>query len=329
MRKERLKKAAYARKIRIFLGFLLFLAIGGAFIFWSGRQIYYFCLTRAVRTTPAQAGTLSVAYPASGIVLRNETVVAAPIPGKLIPLAPEGKRVRAGAVVARLEGLPDLERPPGRVELRSPQAGFLCYHLDGWEGVLTPDNWERLDLLLLFKNINKSTGRIENIARAVNTGEPVFKVIDNLVSPCLILKIEHERPLTFNAGDKVDLEWEGAKKGRGRVLAWRKIPGGLVINVELLEANSSFLCSRFFRLRVADRKYEGVIVPVCSLARTEKGIGVYTSSPVGFKFQKVDLIGRLGDRAAVQGISPGVEVVLNPELLKRIKRENIISGGRI
>ncbi|MDH7576434.1 MAG: HlyD family efflux transporter periplasmic adaptor subunit [Bacillota bacterium] len=318
MRKERLKKAAFARKFRIFAGSLLILVITGILIFWSGRQLYFFCLARAIKTTPAKMGNLSIAYPAAGIILRSETVIKSPGPGKLIQLIPEGERVRAGNVVARLESLHVLQGSPGFVELRSPQAGFVCYHIDGWEGVLTPGNWERLDLSLLFKDFQVNW--IQNTYQTV-TGEPVFKIIDNLINPVLILKIEEVQPLTLNVEDKVDLKWEAAQKGRGKVLAVKRLPEGLVASVELLETNFDLPCSRTLQLQMINQKYEGVIVPARSLTRTGQGVGVITSSPVGFKFQKVEIVGRLGDQVAVRGISPGSEIVLNTNLVKRLKKK--------
>ncbi len=319
-RKKRLKKAAFARKIRVFLGRLLFLATAGILLFWGGRQIYDFCLVHAIQTKPARMGNLSITYSAQGIILRSETVVKSPGPGRLIPLVLEGKRIRAGTVVARLESLPGLVNSQEVKELRAPQAGLVCYHIDGWEGILAPDNWKRLDPLFLFNNF--TAAQSEAVPETVQAGDPAFKIIDNLVNPCLILKVDKDQLSTFESGDKVELKWGEAKKGKGRVLAWTRKSDALLVTVELLETNAVLPCSRTFQFQVTSQKYKGIIVPARSLTtRNEKEIGVFIASPVGFKFQKVEIVGRLGDQVAVQGINPGTEVVLNPTLAKRVKKE--------
>lgn len=319
IRRERLKKTALIKKLRFVFFCALFVLAIGALFYWGGSQLYRFCLVHLTLTTTAKIGNLSTWYLGQGIILRNETVAKAPFSGTIIRLVPEGTKVRARTLVALLKVTPDLSNLPRSVNLYSSSAGFVCYHLDGWEGILAPSQWEQLDFSYLFKQI-KVRREIAS-SPTVMTGEPVFKIIDNLVNPYFVLKIEQEEPFTLGPGEEVGLEWEAEGRGKGQVLHIKNQSDTRILVVEIVEGGSNLPCSRYLKVRVVDEKCTGIVIPAQALVGYRKGIGVITISLTGYKFKKVKIIGRAGDQVVVEGIFPGTEVVLNPGLVKRFAGE--------
>lgn len=66
---------------------------------------------------------------------------------------------------------------------------------------------------------------------------------------------------------------------------------------------------------------EGIIIPESALISENNQSGVYVMSVLGPVFKKVDVVAAQNGQAAVQGISPGAEVVKNPGLAKLIKKD--------
>lgn len=314
-RRERLQKNAFAKRLRVLVGRILLLLLAGGLVYWMGKGGYLFCLAKAIRTEPVKVGVLASKCDGRAIVLRNEAVVRAPAAGKLVRVVPEGSKVRAGTVVARLECPSDLKKRQETIELRSPSPGLVCYHPDAWEGVLLPEQWERLDYLALFKNITEEPQTDSQVCTA---GEAVFKVIDNLSGSYLILRVEKAQGMDFTIGERLDLQWDPQGSGRARVVALKENPETRLVVVEMQEARPGLPDERIFDFRMTNRKYEGIIVSIRALVQKDRNLGVLLVSPAGIRFHKVIVIGIQGNQAAIRGIDPGSEIVLNPDLARRV-----------
>jgi putative membrane fusion protein len=314
-RQRRLGRAALAGKARVWTVRLILAGIALMMLVWLGKQAFTFCLAQAIRTQPAMPGVLSADYTGQAIILRNETVVTAPEAGSAARLVPEGARVRTGTAVVRISGAASPDAGQGVVDLTSPAAGDVCYHLDGWEGILTPKNCRRMDLPGLFKSGIKNPP--DSAVQLVNDGEPVFKIIDNLVDPYLVIRLD-ATPGDLAVGSRVSLLWGNGGSGRGRLLSLESKPGITIAVVELQESNQDLSCLRTLKMKIEQKKFEGIVVPSGALVRLGNNLGVYTKSPLGISFTKVQLIGTLGDSAAVQGIPQGTQVVTNPGLARMV-----------
>lgn len=319
-RRKRLKKKARRRKIGGFLGRLLVLVLIGIVVFWFGRQLYQFCLFRAIRTVQAQNNVLEDSCKAQGILLLQETVVRAPSAGQLVPQVSEGERVRAGRTVARLKTPADLVAKDSSLELRSPCPGVVSYKLDGWEGALDTASWERYDLQRLFESMEKDNHSSDQ-NKALGAGEPVFKIIDNLINPYLFLKFEPNYNPSCEIGDQVRIAWGDSGTGKLKLLSLVKKGEFFYATGELL-AVSPFPCYRLMEFEVISRSSEGVVLPTSALVKNKDGAGVFAKTPLGLTFKKVVVVATMGDRTAVTGIDPGTDVVTNPGLVKRILKKN-------
>lgn len=205
---------------RILKGFVsgycvFFMCVAGVLVIWLGHQIYFFYLVHAIKTEKVIVDFISARSKAQAIVLRHEAVVKSPGNGKLVQIVKEGQRVRTGTVVACLQRSEDLSDYRREIKLISPKAGVVCYHIDGWEGVLVPDNWQRLNLAEMFNN-DDFVKRNVPYSLMIDKGEHVFKIIDNLVNPYLILKMDDSNLLNFRVGDLVELKWENTGAGKGK-----------------------------------------------------------------------------------------------------------------
>jgi hypothetical protein len=121
-------------------------------------------------------------------------------------------------------------------------------------------------------------------------------------------------------GDRLDVYWDGGS-GRAKVLSVSNHPDCLITVAELYISRSALPPQRSFDAHISDQKYQGVILPIRALVKKEGKTGVYVRTAVGLKFTTVDVVGQLDEQVAVNGITPGVEVVTNPGVAKRINQE--------
>jgi len=214
-RKKRLARAGQLGRVKIWIGRGLLVAVVLLVLVWLGKQVYVFGMSEAIRTESAEWSELSVAYEGQAIIMRNETVVAAPVSGSVAWLVAEGTRVHIGAPIAQIGGAVSPEKEQGSAEIKSPAAGILSCQLDGWEGILAPANCQRMDLFTLFNSFRQKNP--EAPLHDVQSGSPVFKIVDNLVDPYFVVKLDGQ-PGSLAIGSSVDLEWGSGGEGQGRVI---------------------------------------------------------------------------------------------------------------
>lgn len=321
-RHRKINKKALKKKLSSLTGRLILLFFVFLVIFWLGLQAFNFFVFHAIRTVEAQTGELAASTTAKGVLLLQEVVVRAPAPGKLDLLVPEGMRLSIGAVVARLEPLTGPDGSSSSIEIKSPSTGIVCYHLDGWEGVYDRVSWERIDPGTIFEKITEES-KPESKApqkEGISKGDPIFKIIDNLVNPYLIIQINQGYSPQVRTGEQLQLIWGKEGHGEARVISLFNKENNRFVLVEL-EQVRPFPCQRLLELEVRSKKGEGVIIPDSALVKENNKNGVYVMSVLGPVFKKVDVIAAFNGQVAVQGISPGAEVVKNPGMAKLIKKD--------
>ncbi|MGD0154271.1 MAG: HlyD family efflux transporter periplasmic adaptor subunit [Thermacetogeniaceae bacterium] len=318
VRKKRLERAELLSRVQIWAGRLVIFMLALLVLVWLGKQAYVFCIAQAIRTESAQLSVLDSGYHGEAIIMRNEKVVTAPVAGNVERLVPEGARVHIGTAVARISGPASPEKDRATVELTSPAAGTVSYQHDGWEGILTPAQYQRMDLFALFGAVNK--GQSGDLPQAVFSGDPVYQIIDNLVNPYLVIKLD-KQPQDLMINDGVDLNWSQAGQGRGLIIGLSSKPGAWIAVVKVTLTDQDFSTGRTLDVKLINQKYEGIVLPARALVTKGNQQGVWTRSPVGFKFNRVRVVGTMGDKVALQGIEQGLDVVINPDLLKRIDQE--------
>lgn len=208
--------------------------------------------------------------------------------------------------------------------LTSPFSGVVSYHLDGHEHIAPFHFPYRYMVNGPGKGINVHEV-IENTL--IREGEPVFKVVDNLEWYfSVVLKRDHPQAkpgssiiirerirmaFSFYPGEYVDAEQvDFQRTGEGDVYLTyritRQLPG--FENHRLVEA-----------VLIADT-YQGIIVPVKALWDHDGKTGVFVSDAGMVVFYPVRVIYSRGNRAVVNGISPGQPVISRPELVQEGQR---------
>jgi putative membrane fusion protein len=317
-RKKRLERAGLAKYVQIWIGRILLIAVALLILVLIGKQAYVFCVSEAIRTESAAWSELSVTYAGPAIIMRNETVVTAPASGSVAWLVAEGARVNVSAAVARISGAVSPEQEQGSGDVKSPAAGIVSCQLDGWEGILTPANYQRMNLFTLFSSVRPKP--LEVPLQEVQNGSPVFKIVDNLVDPYFLIRLD-EPPGNLPVGSSVELEWGSGGSGQGRVIGLQSRPGTCIVIVDVSQATGDAFSTRTLDVKLISKKGEGIVIPTQALVNRGSEQGVYARTPMGIEFYRVVVIGTLGDRAAVQGVQPGLDVVTNPGLVKKIDQE--------
>jgi putative membrane fusion protein len=317
-RKKRLERASLIKRAEIWTGRILLMAVAILVLVWLGKQVYVFGVSEAIKTESAAWSELSVTYEGQAIIMRNETVVTAPASGSVAWLATEGVRVHIGAPVARISGAVSPEQEQGSVEVKSPAAGIVSCQLDGWEGILAPANYQRMDLFTLFNSVRPKP--LEAPLQEVQGGSPVFKIVDNLVDPYFLVKLDGQ-PGDLAIGSSVDLEWDSGGAGQGTVIGLQSRSGTCIAIVDVSQATGDAFSARCLDVKLISEECEGIVVPTQALVIQGSERGVYTKTPLGIQFVKVEVIGTLGDRVAVQGVQTGMDVVTNPGLVKKVNQE--------
>ncbi len=320
VRKKRLERAGLVKRLRLWFGRLLLLALVLLLLVWLGKQAYVFCVAQAIRTESAQWSELASTYEGQAIIMRNETVVTAPMAGSVAWLATDGAMVHVGSAVARISSTAAPEGGQGSVELKSPAAGIVSCGLDGWEGILAPANYQRMDLFTLFQSVRQKP--LSAPLQDVQSGDPLFKIVDNLSDPYFVIKLDSQ-PEDLVVDNSVNLTWDAGGSGTGKVIGLQSKPGAYIVIVSVSQATDDAFSVRTLDVKLSHEKCEGIVVPAQALVDQDGEQGVYIKTPLGIKFAGVEVLGTLGDRMAIQGpeIEPGVDIVINPGLVKKIGQE--------
>lgn len=310
-------KKTWNKKIKIIAGRLVLFFIALAVVIWLGTQLFYFCVFHAIRTIPAELGELRESTVAKAVLLMNERVVRAPGTGKLLPVVAEGDRVPVGTLVAQLELMADPAGSSGKIQIKSPSTGIISYQLDGWESMYDRYSWQRVDPSVIFEKLEEGNNIVSGVREDIKQGEPVFKVIDNLANPFLIVQFPQGFKPHIEQNDQLTLTWDKEGTGKALVIAHHKKGDHYYAVVELKQARP-FPSQRKLDLQLMHILGEGIIIPESALVEQEGQTGVYIMSVTGPKYRKVEVTATLNEEAAIQGIVPGVEVVTNPRLAEII-----------
>ena len=310
-------KKTWNKKIKVIAGRLFLFSIALAVVIWLGMQLFYFCVFHAIRTIPAELGELTESTGAKAVLLMNESVVRAPGTGKLLPIAAEGERVPVGTIVAQLELMADPVGSGGKIPIKSPSTGIISYQLDGWESMYDRYSWQRVDPSVIFEKLEEGNNIVSGVREDIKQGEPVFKVIDNLANPFLIVQFPQGFKPHIEQNDQLTLTWDKEGTGKALVIAHHKKGDHYYAVVELKQARP-FPSQRKLDLQLMHILGEGNIIPESALVEQEGQTGVYIMSVTGPKYRKVEVTATLNEQAAVQGVVPGAEVVTNPRLAEII-----------
>ncbi|MDI6906513.1 MAG: HlyD family efflux transporter periplasmic adaptor subunit [Thermoanaerobacterales bacterium] len=242
------------------------------------------------------------------LVIRDETVVAAPAEGTLRCSVPEGERVRKGTPFAYLE------TPGQKYALRAPVAGVLSYRLDGMETLLDPeDPWAARELPPA-RAIDRHDGDV------LSGGQPVARVVDNLDPLILRVRVEPGSlpPSLVKAGASWTMREEGGTPFGAEVAGVLPDGTGTVVALRVDSYPQRLLGVRRLSCRVMTRRAAGLAVPENALVFREGRPGLYLAPKGVAHWVPVRVEHRLGGQAFISG--PGLEVgtryIANPRWVR-------------
>lgn len=303
-RQERLEKQLRRQKRqRLWMlvgGGVVLLGAGWLFLCWITKELTGFFLELA----PAQRGVLEETYPWKVIILREEKSLLAPVAGRLDFLVMEGERVAAGAPLAYLT---PLEWGLPKFEVRAPEPGVVCFHVDGREAAFSPKQAEVLAWETQAKEVPEVIPNVQK--EEVSAGGVVCKLIDSLQPVVLWGKVPAAVGTTWKEGKRLSLRFPGRTTKVEAV-------------VRSLRGEEAFLELPFFpdlcsyrRLQVelVTASYEGVILPGKAVIWQGDKLGVYLNVKGRVHWVPVEVKGRVREEMVVKGIEAGTLVILNPE----------------
>jgi putative membrane fusion protein len=270
--------------------------------------------SRFVQVTLAEKGVIQNNLAVSGMFLRDEQVVAAPVTGRLTWLVREGTRLAAGTPVA------ELAYGNQMLVVSAPEAGVVALWLDGLEGVLQPGKLPEIDLAGLLRQ--PPPKRQPENGELVEQGSMLFKMADNYRCSFLFA-LPHDEFLTLGLdnGHLLHFTFDSGQKMSGR-LAWHNTDanGYVTLAAELLPDVGAGLPGRFAEALLLVEETRGVTVPASALVQREGGTGIYTLVEATVRFRSVEIRAVGKGKAVVEGLNEGITVIANPWLVKEGQR---------
>lgn len=304
------------RRNRFFL--VILVVIFGFLIFQPAKHMFV-CMLVSYDT--ARWGVLEQKIPVKAVLIWEETVVFSPAPGQFEPSLTEGEKVPVREIV----GFVQTEKASAgkdkvKVPVRAPRAGLVCYHPDGLEGVLKYDMLNNLDAEKLAALLDGQEEKVR-AADVAESGTPLLKIVDNLVSPFLLVRFSTDQ---FNpmpkAGDWLTVQLSSGEKLPVKIFDLKRLPGEVFMVAETNNPRELDLNTRFISVNLIPASFEGIVIPKKALVESEGEQGVFVSSQRIVKQVPVEVIGTVGDQAAVSGLEVGRQFIVNPSLLKKGQR---------
>ncbi|MGI6711623.1 MAG: HlyD family efflux transporter periplasmic adaptor subunit [Bacillota bacterium] len=272
----------------------------------------------------AEWGVLEQKIPVQAVIIRAEKVVSAPASGEFVSLVPQGERVPAGTAIGYIKtqsATTKIDRI--KIPIKAPLSGLVSYYPDGLESILKSnmlnemDN-TKLDSLLQNKLITEKNKDNNQIGR----GEPVLKIVDNLINPSFFFKLTASNISPLSAKeDNIVIQLDGEKKRyTAKVIDMRTYDEEIYMIVQINGVADLDLARRYFKVEVIPVSYEGVIVPKEALVHKEGFTGIYVPSEGLAKLVEVKVKGTIGEQAVVHGLETGKRFVLNSSLVKEGSR---------
>ena len=299
------------KRLRVFDVVLVLLVVAIVTVAAVSGYNYYVKASFAYASTAN--GSLNNNIPLQVIVIRSEKAVTAPAPGTLRPVVADGVRVTAGTVIAYIDlGVSSFS-------VTAPQAGIVKFESDGFEEILSPATLGSLDWGNMFENM--AAGRESVFSGSYSAGYsalvglPVGKIIDNLVDCRLMVYMEDGQDFELS-GNRITISLGGSTVS-GTVEQSGTLADGLYFLLNVGSRTDDFLLKRYFEAEIIRAQTSGMIIPASAIVTGADGKeGVFVLQKNVLRYKEITVLGIRDGKAAVSGISAGVEVVTNPRKAK-------------
>jgi hypothetical protein len=245
-----------------------------------------------------------------GIFANTEVVLTAPVEGKLTLLPEEGRRVKKGDPIAKLESS-GIDHGPSREEVlvTAPISGLFYSFNDGLEQVITPESLMKMELDGLLSQVENSQQSTEDDKTVINKYSPIGKMVNNLYPSWAFVYLETTDKVRKDDIVKFSIEGE---EYTGTVLKLSGEPLGAVVRFSQYVKGTTGNRIKDV-IWIYKRPLKGLLVPVSSLYTLGEERGVYYNSDGIVRFKNVQVLDYNDDVACISGLPEGVQVIVNPK----------------
>ncbi len=289
--------------LRALLALVILIGIGGLMLLLYNKTCIWLIDVHVV-----QHGELELGVSTPAILIKEETVVRAPARGRFENKVMEGERVRSGSVAGLF--YPEGEIKP--VSVSVPVSGIISFKPDGWEEILNDFSLDNGD-----QNIfNYSPRQLNDGSFQYESGEPLFKIVDNLVPMRLVVAHEPDafgKPLAVD--DRLKIRHKDQILG---VAVCESVWSGKDRNTAILDLgsfNETLSDQRRIEVDCISDTYSGLIIPEESLVKSEAGDAVYKVNKKNVELWAVEVLAACNGQAVVEGLEPGDTIVTTPGLV--------------
>lgn|GEM_PF-5032349 len=253
----------------------------------------------------------------TGYILKDESLLFAPIAGQLEIIALEGERIGVGGTVAKITGGYDSKfENKSMQEILSPAAGIISYEIDGLESILDINSYHELELIKMPEPI-----RLQNmLIHRVEKGQPVGKIINNLKPIGILVSLESKEEqeqvqLALQQNSQVLF-----KLGDGSLehVPARLLRANLGENQGMMIFETNVFYQELYQLRKINLElvlehYRGLVVSEQALVYEQDKPGLITVDRNNtYLWQPVDITGQIGSELVITGLRKGTNYIKNP-----------------
>lgn len=266
-----------------------------------------------LKTVVSEESVLEQLVSVSGVIVRDERVVAAPVSGTVRWVAVAGARLAAGASVAKI-----YTGDGGVQNVAAPVSGVMIPVLDGLEGALQPGDLERIDAA----EVRKLAKKIQAVPEGaeVKQGSIFFKMVNNFSwyyvvdlsrdDFALLTPQRNRLRFAFSPEEEVSASWEVLKEDEDTV----RLAFALSEDVE-----GSFV-ERLSDAEIVVSRITGFVLPSSALVSRGAERGVYILEKSVVSYLPVKVLGEVGENVVIEGVRSGRTVIKNPSLVREGQR---------
>ena len=171
----------------------------------------------------------------------------------------------------------------------SKRSGIVSYHIDGYENVYRPQDFENytFDNIIINEIEEQKLDQYE-----ITTGKPVFKIINNF-EWYMAIKVEDKTQVEqYEIGQPLVFELDNKTELNGKIINLNISNNNIVIVLKLNTYLHEDYNLRFAPISIINYKKEGLKIPTDVIIEKEGKKGVYIKEIHGIvRFRQIDILG--------------------------------------
>ncbi|MFO7819574.1 MAG: HlyD family efflux transporter periplasmic adaptor subunit [Halanaerobacter sp.] len=253
----------------------------------------------------ANYDTVSNQFNSTALVMRDENVVFAPQAGRIELEIPEGQRMNAGNLIAKIK------KGDTAGELYNYEPGIISYKVDGLEESLEKEDISDLS----YEKISKLKGSSKRVKSGeyINAGRPIFKVISNFKFYLAVL-LPQKQLQNYELHDEVSLVFSQFPSQTLEAEVYKTILDSpqniMVLKIDRFLPELTDI--RKTEVKVIKKEYHGIVIPESAIIKEDEKTKVRIRGYVKDYTKEVKIEAVVEGKAVIKkGLSPGTKVILN------------------